>query len=66
MAAVFYWLKNSKKHFLKGKMHKLTERIIKYTKTKYTLDYCKWHIGLTDNPRETKKDFQNKNCQKIT
>ncbi|MBQ4493650.1 MAG: hypothetical protein II972_03510 [Elusimicrobiaceae bacterium] len=39
-------------------MHKLTQRIIKYTKAKYTLDYCKWHIGLTDNPRQLKKIFK--------
>ena len=42
-------------------MHKLTEKILKYTKAKYTLDYCKWYIGFTDNPKETKKDFENKN-----
>ena len=47
--------------FIGENMHKLTERIIKYTKAKYTLDYCKWHIGLSDNPKETKKEFQTKN-----
>lgn len=41
-------------------MHKLTKRIINYTQAKYTLNYSKWYIGLTDNPRETKKEFQNK------
>ena len=54
IAAVFYWPKNKN-------MYKLTEKILKYTEAKYTLDYCKWYIGLTDNPKETKKDFQNKN-----
>lgn len=42
-------------------MHKITEKILKYTKSKYTLDYCKWYIGLTDNPKETKNEFQTKN-----
>jgi hypothetical protein len=42
-------------------MHKITEKIFKYTKSKYTLDYCKWYIGLTDNPKETKKEFETKN-----
>lgn len=42
-------------------MHEITQKIIKYTKAKYTLNYNKWYIGLTDNPKQTKKDFQTKN-----
>ena len=53
-------LKYDSRFLLVKNMHKLTEKILKYTKAKYTLDYCKWYIGFTDNPKETKKEFQNK------
>ncbi len=42
-------------------MHEITQKIIKYTKTKYTLNYNKWYIGLTDKPKQIKKEFQTKN-----
>lgn len=42
-------------------MHEITQKIIKYTKAKYTLNYNKWYIGLTDDPKATKKEFEIKN-----
>ena len=51
----------SKNIFKKEKMHEITQKIIQYTKGKYALNYNKWHIGLTDDPKMTKKDFENKN-----
>lgn len=51
----------SKNIFKKEKMHEITQKIIQYTKAKYTLNYNKWHIGLTDDPKMTKKEFETKN-----
>ena len=42
-------------------MNEITEEIIKPIKSKYTFNYKKWYIGLSANPKETKKEFESKN-----
>ena len=42
-------------------MHDLIYKIISYTQAKYRCTYNKWYIGLTDNPKETRKEFESKN-----
>lgn len=39
-------------------MNEITEKIINHIKSKYTFNYKKWYIGLSANPKETKKDFE--------
>ena len=48
----------------KNNMHDLIYKIISYTQAKYRCTYNKWYIGLTDNPKETRKEFESKNMQK--
>ena len=45
----------------KQNMHEITQKILKYTKSKYTLNYNKWYIGLTEDPKTTKNEFETKN-----
>ncbi len=39
-------------------MEELTQKIISYMKEKYTANNKKWYIGLTDEPKDIKKEFQ--------
>lgn len=42
-------------------MNEITEKIINHIKSKYTFNYKKWYIGLSANPKETKKEFESIN-----
>lgn len=42
-------------------MEELTQKIIAYMKDRHTTDYKKWHIGLTEEPKNIKKEFQKSN-----
>lgn len=39
-------------------MEELSQKIIAYMRAKYTTNNKKWHIGLTEEPKNIKKEFQ--------
>lgn len=42
-------------------MEELTQKIINYMKEKYSANYKKWYIGLSEDPKSIKKEFQKSN-----
>lgn len=42
-------------------MQKLTQKIIDYIKAKSYYNYQQWHIGLTDDIKKTKREYQSTN-----